>query len=261
MSGHNIFENPYLILEGYPYSFTILLILSCHEFGHYFLAKYHKVDATLPYFIPIPPPITIFGTMGAFIRMGGNIPNRRALLEIGAAGPIAGFIVAVPVLFYGLTLSEIVDLSTIESNLYLGDALLLKAASAVIFPELSENSDIMLHPIAFAGWIGLLITMINLIPIGQLDGGHIAYALFGNHHDYIARIIFIGLIVMGFTLSYSWLVWAFLIIVLMRTVKHPSILNEEDQLTFRDKLIGVICLVIFILCFIPTPLSIHPVMN
>lgn len=255
MAGFDVFSNPSHIIKGYPYSFTILLILTCHEFGHYIYAKIHNVDATLPYFIPIPPPITIFGTMGAFIRMQGEIPNRRALLEIGAAGPIAGFIVAVPVLLYGLTLSEIVDLSTVEGSFYLGDALFLKAATAVIFPGLSENSDIMLHPIAFAGWIGLLVTMINLIPIGQLDGGHIAYALLGKKHDRLAQIMFVGLLIMGITISYTWLIWAFLIIILMRSVKHPPVVSEENELTARDIIIGIICVIIFILCFIPSPLS------
>ena len=255
MSGYDIFSNPSDITKGLPYSITILLILTCHEFGHYIFARIHKVDATLPYFIPIPPPITIFGTLGAFIRIRDTIPNRRALLEIGAAGPIAGFVVAVPVLLYGLTLSNVVDLSTIENSFYLGDALLLKLATYVMFPGLGEHSDIMLHPIAFAGWIGLLVTMINLIPIGQLDGGHIAYALLGKKHDTFAKIMFVGLLIMGITVSVNWLVWAVLIVILMRSVKHPPILNEQDHLTKRDKLIGIICIIIFILCFIPAPLS------
>ncbi|MBC8214644.1 MAG: site-2 protease family protein [Candidatus Marinimicrobia bacterium] len=253
MDGHDIFSNPLLIINGYPFSFTLLLILGCHEFGHYYYARKHNVDATLPYFIPVPPPITIIGTFGAFIKMRGMIPNRRALLEIGAAGPIAGFIIAVPMLFVGLNLSTIVDLQTVDGGFMLGDSIILKMATDFVFPNLPENADILLHPIAFAGWIGLFVTMLNLIPIGQLDGGHIAYALLGKNHLKLAQAMFVALILMGIFLSMNWLIWAILILLLMRSVQHPPIFGIELPLGKHEKIIGWICLIIFILCFVPTP--------
>ncbi len=253
MAGYDIFSNPLLIVYGYPFSFTLMLILGCHEFGHYYFARKHHVDATLPYFIPVPPPITIIGTFGAFIKMRGMIPNRRALLEIGASGPIAGFIVAVPMLFIGLNLSTIVDLEIVEVGFMLGDSILLKLATTAVFPNLPENSDILLHPIAFAGWIGLFVTMLNLIPIGQLDGGHIAYALLGRNHNKLAQSMFVALVLMGIFLSLNWLIWAILILFLMRSVQHPPIYGIEKPLGKNEKLIGWVCLIIFVLCFVPTP--------
>lgn len=253
MQGHNVFEQPWTIVLGWPFSLTLLAILGTHESGHYIYARRHHVDVSLPYFIPVPPPLTIIGTFGAFIKIRGRIPNRLALLEIGAAGPIAGFLVAVPALFIGLQLSTVV---TVEgAGFILGDSLLLKFASALIFPALGPTEDILLHPVAFAGWIGLLVTMLNLLPLAQLDGGHIAYALLGDRQAWLGRAIFLALIPMGIFLSPNWLVWGLLIIVLMRTVKHPPIHDVNLPLTPHELRIGIACLVIFILCFIPVPFT------
>ncbi len=257
MAGHDIFSNPLLIGNGASFSIALLAILGCHEFGHYYYAKKHGVNASLPYFIPLPPPITLIGTLGAFIKIRSQIPQRKALLEIGAAGPIAGFIVAIPVLFIGLSQSTIVDLSQHEGTFILGDSLMFKLAVMMIHPGLSPDADIMLHPIAFAGWIGLLVTMLNLLPIGQLDGGHIIFALMGESHKKVAGICFILLIIMGIFLAPNWLVWAGIILILMRKIDHPPILHFEDHLDLRSRVIGFFSFLILVLCFVPVPISIN----
>ena len=249
MEGANVFGNPWSITQGIPFSFTLLLILGTHEFGHYYFARKHRVDATLPYFIPAP---TFIGTFGAFIKIKSPIYRKRALLYIGAAGPIAGFLVALPALIIGLSLSDVIEVSGDYQGIALGDSILVKILSFITHPGLAENQDVLLHPVAFAGWIGLLVTMLNLLPIGQLDGGHVAYAMLGRKHDLVAKIALISLIPLGF-LSPNWIVWGVLIIILMRTTKHPPVMDVDSQLSEQDRWIGYVCLAIFILCFIPNP--------
>jgi len=251
MEGINPIKNPFGIIAGWPFSVTLMLILGFHEFGHYYYARKHNVNATLPYFIPAP---TFIGTFGAFIKIKSPIYRKDALLQIGAAGPIAGLIVAVPALIIGLALSQVVDISSAEIGITLGDSILMKFLIAMIYPNLGGTQDIMLHPIAFAGWIGLLVTMLNLLPIGQLDGGHIAYAMLGRKHDKVAKFALLALIPMGL-LSLNWLVWAALILILMRTTKHPPVNDVDVPLSDKNKRIGYFCLAIFILCFIPIPFS------
>jgi len=249
MEGVNPLMNPLGITKGIPFSFTLMLILGTHEFGHYYFARKHRVDATLPYFIPAP---TFIGTFGAFIKIKSPIYRKNALLHIGAAGPIAGFIIAVPALFFGLLSSQVVDVSKDTVGIILGDSILMKLMTAAIFPGLTENQDILLHPMAFAGWIGLLVTMLNLLPIGQLDGGHVAYAVLGRKYDIVAKIALLSLIPLSY-FSLNWLVWGALILILMRTTKHPPVYNIDEPLSKNDKMIGYVCLAIFILCFIPAP--------
>jgi membrane-associated protease RseP (regulator of RpoE activity) len=252
MEGANIFSNPIEITKGIPFSFTLLLILGCHEFGHYYYAMKHNVDATLPYFIPAPPFLFLIGTFGAFIKIKSPIYRRDALLQIGAAGPIAGFIIAVPALIIGLMISTVVTVDSEQVGIILGDSILMKILTALIHPGLPDNMDILLHPVAFAGWIGLLVTMLNLLPIGQLDGGHIAYAMLGDKHKIVAKAAFLALIPLSF-LSLNWLVWGILILVLMRTTKHPPIQDIRTPLSKENMYVGYVCLVIFLLCFIPAP--------
>ncbi len=249
MEGVNVFTNPLGLMKGIPFSVTLLLILGTHEFGHYYFARKHHVDATLPYFIPAP---TFIGTFGAFIKIKSPIYRKSALLQIGAAGPIAGFLVAVPALMIGLSLSTVVSVSNLGEGIQLGDSLLMKLMTAAIFPGLTDQQDIMLHPIAFAGWIGLLVTMLNLLPIGQLDGGHIAYAMLGRKYGQVARLALFALLPLSF-FSLNWLVWGVLILLLMRTPDHPPVMDVDAALDPRDRKIGFICLAIFILCFIPAP--------
>tara|TARA_Y100001947_G_scaffold47806_1_gene39943 strand:+ start:46 stop:1122 length:1077 start_codon:yes stop_codon:yes gene_type:complete len=253
MEGADVFQSPLELTKGFPFSVTLMLILGTHEFGHYFYAQKHKVDATLPYFIPAPPFLFLIGTFGAFIKIKSPITKKSALLQIGAAGPIAGFIVAVPALVLGLTQSTIVSLDESFVGMRLGDSLLMVGLTGIIFPGLGPNQDILLHSVAFAGWIGLLVTMLNLLPIGQLDGGHIAYAMLGDKYNKVAIIALLSLIPLSI-LSLNWLVWGALILILMRTIKHPPVMNIHEPLSQQDKTIGYICVAIFILCFIPVPI-------
>jgi len=250
MEGASLFSFKEILL-GVPFSFTLLFILGCHEFGHYFYAKKNNINVSLPYFIPAP---TFIGTFGALIRIKSPIYTKKALLEIGASGPIAGFIVTVPLLIYGFSKSSVVELNS-NSTLILGQSLLMKLFIFLFFPNLPDSQSIVLHPIAFACWIGLLITMLNLLPIGQLDGGHIIYAFFGKNHYKISRFFFIMLIPLSY-FSLNWLVWCVIIIILMRTLKHPPIINDKLVLKFREKLIAFLCLLIFIICFVPAPFKV-----
>ena len=250
MEGGNILSLHDLKL-GIPFSFTLLSILGFHEFGHYFYAKKNKISVSFPYFIPAP---TFIGTFGALIKIKSPISNKKALLEIGASGPIAGFIITIPLLFYGFTKSTVIEISS-EPSIILGESLIIRFFTFLIFPDISQSQDIMLHPIAFASWIGLLITMLNLLPIGQLDGGHIVYAIFGKNHHMISKIFFLFLIPLSF-LSINWIIWGLVIFILMKTLKHPPILDVDTVLTFREKLIGFVCLLIFIISFIPVPFEI-----
>jgi len=247
MEGVNPLQNPVLIVRGIPFSVTLMLILGVHELGHFLLAKKHKVDATLPYFIPAP---TIIGTFGAFIKMRSPVRKRHALVEIGAAGPIAGFLIAVPALFIGLALSTIM-MDSSDIGLKLGESILMKIATFIMYPQLTDNMDIILHPVGFAAWIGMLVTMLNLLPIGQLDGGHIAYALLGKWYKKIAWGS-LGVLLFLSIFSINWLVWAVLVYFLTR-MKHPPIMDEYEPVTQYEKMIGIIALIIFILTFIPIP--------
>ena len=252
MQGANILSDPISIFRGVPFSATLLLILGTHEFGHYYYSYRHNVEATLPYFIPAPPFIFLIGTFGAFIKIKSAITSRSALIQIGAAGPIAGFIVAIPSLFVGLNLSEVFEKSSGFNGIVLGDSLLMKAMIWITHPTLAENQDVLLHPIAFAGWIGLLVTMLNLLPVGQLDGGHISYAMFGNKQKYIARFSLMAIVLLSF-ISLNWLVWGLLIFFLMRSTNHPPVNDFNKPLSRGDRALGYLCLLIFIICFIPAP--------
>ncbi len=247
MQGYNPFRAPLTLIHGFPFSLTLMSILGVHELGHFLLARKHHVEATLPYFIPAP---TFIGTFGAFIKMRSPVQRREALLEIGAAGPLAGFVVALPALFIGLYLSNIITVGP-GPGIHLGDSLIMKIATHFIYPDLRPDQDILLHPVGFAAWIGMLVTMLNLLPIGQLDGGHIAYALLGRRAEKIAWLALTAALVLGIK-SPNWLVWALLVFFLVR-VKHPPVYDETAPLRRRDYLIGIAALIIFILTFIPVP--------
>ncbi|TDJ52055.1 MAG: site-2 protease family protein [Nitrospina sp.] len=244
-------------LVGGPwFSFGLILILATHEFGHYWACRVNNVNATLPNFIPLPP-IPFFlniGTMGAFIMIKEPTPNRRTLMEIGASGPIAGFIVAVPILLIGLLNSHI----TLEQNvdpmtsIRLGDSLIFLGMVKVTLGinPFSIEETVMLHPLAFAGWLGMFFTALNLLPMGQLDGGHVIYSLFNSKHAYVARLSFLALLLLGFHWA-GWWVWAALVFLL--GLKHPPVLNELEPLEPRHRFIGYLSIVIFILTFVPVP--------
>jgi membrane-associated protease RseP (regulator of RpoE activity) len=238
------------LYKGLPFSLTLLLILLFHEFGHYFMAKKHRVEATLPYFIPAP---SLIGTFGAIIKMRSPLYSKRALLDIGAAGPLAGVMVAIPAVIIGLRLSEIRAVSNLKGGLSLGSSLLFSFLSRVSVGVVPDNHDILLHPIAFAGWIGLLVTMLNLLPVGQLDGGHVAYAVLGRQrHRMTSYVMLPILFILGIEAWQGWLVWCVLLLFVMGT-KHPPTMDDHLSLDKGRKLIGWTALVLFILTFTPVP--------
>jgi membrane-associated protease RseP (regulator of RpoE activity) len=243
-------EEPEKIYRGLPFSLTLLLILMVHELSHYFTSRRHHVSASLPYFIPAPP---IIGTFGAIIKMKPPIPDKRSLIDIGASGPIGGFIIAIIACVTGLSLSEVKPAGALDGGLAFGSSLLFSFLSDLVLQTGPEEYDVMLHPVAFAGWIGLLVTSLNLLPIGQLDGGHIVYALFGEKHGLIAKITIPILIVMGITLWPGWIVWAILMLIMGH--KHPPVVYPHIQLDKNRKIIGWISLAIFILTFTPMPVQ------
>ncbi|MQA29788.1 MAG: site-2 protease family protein [Luteitalea sp.] len=245
-----------LLPRGFWYSGTILAILGCHELGHYFACRYYDVDASLPYFLPLPPPFPLTGTLGAFIRIREPIPSKRMLFDIGIAGPIAGFLVAVPALFFGLSLSRVGPVPPDMNGLSLGEPLLFKLAAWLLFGSQPENYSLNLHPIAFAAWFGLLATALNLFPIGQLDGGHISYSVFGRKSSYITLAMVA--VAIGLTLlSYSWLVWTVLMVAMLFTFgwHHPRTFDEHVPLDHSRKVLAAVALIIFVLCFTPAPIQ------
>jgi membrane-associated protease RseP (regulator of RpoE activity) len=250
-TGADILKEPWKIYNGLPFALTLMIILLTHELSHYFASKKHGVSATLPYFIPAP---TIIGTFGAFIKMKSPIVTRKALIDIGASGPIAGFIVSVIAVLIGLRLSEIVPLSEAKGALTLGDSILFSFLAQTVLGVTPADTDILLNPVAFAGWIGLFVTSINLIPVGQLDGGHIAFALLGEKQSRLSFILVLVMTLLGVLLWEGWIVWAVLLLVL--GLRHPPVISWEVPLDRRRKVIGWIAFVIFILTFIPVPFKI-----
>ena len=255
---------------------SLLGILLVHELGHYIAARLHRVPASAPYFIPLPL-LGLFGTLGAVITMNDRIRSRKALLDIGAAGPIAGMVVALPVLAWGLSLSEV----TPPAAHYMqeGQSLLYWLMKRLVVGPIPPGHDVQLHPMAMAGWGGLMLTMINLLPWGQLDGGHIAFALFGKRQDLFARwirralllaflynvYVFIVPMLLGrstqgwgeaITSSTFWLVWYGLTGLMARLSgsDHPPF--EPEPLGLGRQVVAVFCLVLFVLLFLPTPLSV-----
>jgi len=237
---------------GFLFSISLVLILGAHEFGHYWASRRNGVRSTLPYFIPAPP-IFIAGTFGAFIQIKQIIPNRRVLMEIGCAGPIAGFVVALPILLCGLSLSRVAPALGIE-EVNFGNSLILNICAELVLgvdPQ-SPNFNIHLHPIAFAGWIGMLVTSLNLIPIGQLDGGHILFALSPKQHKWMGRLFFAALFPLGYFWT-GWLFWALMIVLV--GFKTTPLSDDAEELKTIHKLLGVVSIVIFFVTFIPIPFS------
>lgn len=239
---------------GILYAGSLFLILGAHEFGHYFAGVKNGVKTTLPLFIPAPPGLFLFGTLGAMIVIKDPIPDRRALMEIGAAGPIAGFVVAVPTLVIGLFLSDVVA-PTGGGGLAFGSSIIMIALSKIILgvTPLSADFNIHLHPVAFAGWVGLFVTAINLFPIGQLDGGHVIYALFGKKSHILAKSFFVFLLILIYFWP-SWGIWAILLLVLTR-FKSAPLINDEVPLLKSHKRVGFAAIIIFVLTFVPVPIE------
>jgi Zn-dependent protease len=240
-----------LIWSGVPFTFWLMAILVFHEFGHYTFSRLRGVDVSLPYFIPAPL-FFVLGTLGAVIKSRSPMKNRRHLLDVAAAGPIAGFIVALPAIIIGLAKSEIVE-TVGTSGLNLGNSLIFGVISNMMVGPIPEGHSLLLHPIAAAGWFGLLVTMFNLLPISSLDGGHIAYALFGRRQRYIGYATIALLVVLSFWWK-GWLIWVG--IILFIGPEHPPTLFDEVKVGKWRRFTGYICFVIFVLCFIPVPISV-----
>lgn len=241
-------------LHGAWYAFTILAILGTHELGHYYACRYHQVDASPPYFLPAP---FLTGTFGAVIRIRERIPTKAILFDIGVAGPIAGFIVAVPALFIGLSLSRLTELPTTDTNLiFLGEPLLFQGAAWLVWGDTPVGYSINLHPVGFAAWFGLLATALNLFPIAQLDGGHITYAALGSRSTVVTITgIFV---VLGLTfVSPSWFLWAVLLLtmVVVGGPRHPPTLDDQLPLDRTRLWLAVVAALIFVLCFTPSPVG------
>ncbi|MGD8978938.1 MAG: site-2 protease family protein [candidate division WOR-3 bacterium] len=247
-SGGNPFTNFSDIWLGIPFSVSIMAILTCHELGHYFTSRKEGLITTLPYFIPVP--FHFLGTFGAVIRMKSIVPSRKTLLKVGMSGPIAGFLVAVPVSIIGIYLSEVSAVPDTPGLLRLGDSLLFSLIARVFHPDIPQGFDLLLHPVAFAGWIGLLVTAMNLIPIGQLDGGHVIYSLFLKKRRYLYIPLFGALIGLGFLWA-GWLIWVVIAFFIAR--KDPVIQDTLTPLSTREKLYAVFPLLILALTFVPQP--------
>jgi membrane-associated protease RseP (regulator of RpoE activity) len=243
--------------QGWPFALSLLSILLAHEMGHYVASLRHGVAATLPYFIPLPIPDflgNVLGTLGAVIRMKGHMPNRRVMLDIGAAGPLAGLIVTIPVLVLGLSMSHIKPLPLDQAYQMEGNSLLYLLVKYALFSRWlpSNGVDVFIHPVAFAGWAGLLVTSLNLIPAGQLDGGHVLYSLVGDWAQKLRWPIVLGLAGLGLLVWQGWFLWAGL--VLFFGQGHPPPLDSLTQLDAGRKVLAVLVLVVFILTFTPQPL-------
>ncbi len=255
--GADLLAHPSDIQLGFPYAVTLMSILFAHELGHYAMARAHNVEATLPYFIPAPP-FFFIGTFGAFIRMKSVPDNRRALFDIGAAGPWGGFLVAVPALFFGLGLSEVVPTPESElSGLMFREPLIMQAMSAYLLGVDPQQATVMLHPIALAAWVGFLVTALNLLPVGQLDGGHVSYAVLGERwHAWISRGAVVGLLVLGFGGWSGWLAWVVLLVAI--GFRHPRTGDPSMPLNRLRVFFAVLTVVIFILVFMPEPIVYQP---
>ncbi len=247
-----IFNDPRVISLSVLYAVVLLGILLGHELGHFLTCQYYRIQATLPYFIPAP---TLIGTLGAFIKIKSPITRKQQLFDIGVAGPLTGFILSVPALIYGLSISKAVPALPREGSIIFGEPLLLRIVENMIFKNVPADFDIVLHPVAFAGWVGIFVTALNLFPVGQLDGGHVAYALFGPKSRKLAKVFFGIFLFMGIFLWIGWLIWALLIYFL--GLKHPRVVDEATPLSPGRRFIGFVMIGIFILSFIPDPVKMY----
>ncbi len=246
----NIWASPKVFILSGIYAFVLLAILVGHELGHYLTCRHYRLEATLPYFIPAP---TLVGTLGAFIRIRSPITKKSQLFDIGLAGPLTGFLLSVPTVVYGLANSKLVPSLPQAGTIYFGEPLFFKAVEKIILGSVSDKYDLVLHPVGVAGWVGILITAFNLFPVGQLDGGHIAYALWGARAQRLGRLVLGLFVLMGIFLWIGWLVWSGLILVL--GLKHPQVADEYERLSPGRRILGWVAVAIFVLSFIPDPIK------
>jgi membrane-associated protease RseP (regulator of RpoE activity) len=252
MEGAQPLSDPWALLQGVPFSASLLLILGFHELGHYFTARAYGVQVSLPYFVPLPlPPM---GTMGAIIRMRSPIPNRKVLFDIGIAGPLLGLALAVPVLLIGLALSPVKPPSGVV--LQEGNSLAYLFLKWLVKGPIPEGFDVILHPMALAGWLGLFVTALNLMPLSQLDGGHIVYAVFGRGHRKVVWL-FLGALGVLFLITrwQGWLLWVALAVGL--GLRHPPPLDDLTPLDFPRRVLAIIALVLLVALITPLPFAVY----
>jgi membrane-associated protease RseP (regulator of RpoE activity) len=261
MAGADPFADPGALVEGVPFSASLLTILLAHEFSHFVTSRRHGVRTTLPLFIPAP---TLAGTFGAVIRIESPIPDRRSLLEIGIAGPLAGFIVALPIAVAGLRLSHVglpdpaqaagaVGAGGGGFGIALGGSLLFSLLERVVLGALPAGASLVLHPMAFAAWIGFFVTALNLLPVGQLDGGHVLYAIAGRRQEGISRAVVLLLAPLGF-LWWGWFLWGAML--LLMGLRHPPVIVEESPIGGRERALGALALALLVLTLAPAPFSV-----
>ncbi len=250
--------DPTRLLVGVPFAASLLSILAVHEFGHYTLGRYHGMPITLPYFIPAPPPVFPVGTLGAVIRLRGPVRDRRSLFDMAVAGPLAGLALALPIFVLGLRRSPVLAPTGIEAGgVELGDSLLVKLLQWLVLGPLPADSVVVLHPVAVAAWFGFFVTALNLIPAGQLDGGHLVYAMFGRRHGLISKLTVVALIAVGVAFgSVTWLFWAVLIVAVMG-FHHGPPMNDITPLDGKRRALGVFALILLFLLLPPVPLAVR----
>ncbi len=241
------FKHPAMLRLGVPFSFTLLLILFAHEMGHYVACKIHHIDVSYPYFIPAP---TILGTFGAFIRIRSPITTRRALFDVGLSGPVAGFVFALPAMAMGVATSKIVPGAEDSAAIVFGHPPLMRLFSALFHPD-ADVTTLLLNPVGRAAWVGLFVTALNLLPIWQLDGGHILFSIASRWHRTISLVLAAGLLAMG-SLSPMWYIWGGLLLVLSLRFRHPPV-YDDWPLDPKRRIWAALGVAIFLLCFTPWP--------
>lgn len=246
----DVFSDRRVFALSFWYAIVLISILSAHEMGHYLTARRYGINATLPFFIPFP---TIIGTLGAYIRIRSPITRKEQLFDIGAAGPLSGFILALPALVYGVSRSMVISITPKEHILRFGDPLIVKILEFVFFKDIPAGYALVIHPVAFAGWVGILVTFLNLFPVGQLDGGHIAYSMLGKKAFILGPVFLVLFIFMGIFFWIGWFLWAALVLFL--GMKHPRLYDENKRLSKNRRILSYILLTIFVLSFNPAPIA------
>jgi membrane-associated protease RseP (regulator of RpoE activity) len=246
-----------VLLNGLWYSVPALAILGAHEMGHYLACRYYGINASLPYFIPMFRGVSIFGTLGAVIRIREPLRTKRMLFDVGVAGPIAGFVVAVPTLILGMKWSRVIRLPPHLGGIDLGEPWLFQLVKHFFFGNIPKGLDVNMHPMVLAAWFGLFATALNLMPLGQLDGGHITYANLGRRANYVTYIGLGILFVLGVTVSANWLFWGVLMLGMLYMFgwEHPPTADERDNIGLARVLITLFAIVMFALCFTAVPMT------
>jgi Zn-dependent protease len=247
-------RHPSLLLLGIPFSLTVMGILLAHELGHYFACKFYRMDVSYPYFIPAP---TLFGTFGAFILIRSPFRSKRSLFDVGIAGPIAGFVLAVPAMAFGIAWSKIAPDAQASASILFGNPLLVRMFIALFHPGI-DPASLLLHPVARAAWLGLLATALNLMPIWQLDGGHILYSLASEQHRKVSLVLAAVLIVLGRFAWPAWYFWGGSLFLLTLRFRHPPVMDRWEPLGASRKLLALVALAIFALCYTLSPTSEPP---